>query len=85
MARFPYTTSIFLFVTFVYRSSILGMNIHTVWPSMITYGLSVISKIQLQHVFLIFSSHQVFTNTKVNAYFLYHLSDKYSGSQCHLI
>lgn len=75
----------FLLLTFVYRSNILGINIHTVSPGMITHSLPVISKIQLQHVSLIFLWHWFFTTTEVDAHFLYHLSDKYLGSQCHLI
>lgn len=44
----------FSLLTFVYRSSILGINIHTVLPGTMTHCLSVISKIQPQHVPLIF-------------------------------
>jgi len=43
----------FIFRTLVYRSNTLGINIHTVLPGMITHNLSVVSKIQLQHVSLV--------------------------------
>lgn len=85
MARFPYMAYISFYFSLSFTEAIFWGSIFTLLPGMITHGLSVISKIQLQHVSLIFLWHWVFTTTKVNAHFLYHLSDKYSGSQCHLI